>query len=194
MESPSVPVCQGPGSWVLDTSRTCKAQSGKLQEVRASRAELDFSSCVTWASHLNSQSACSPRTYRSPLAKSLTNAFPSLHSVGISGVWGLPTTQIWTLVTAAGALAQDTGRMGRISFTSGPNPCILSNSPKALGLLQLDCNSLCKSRSCQSQLRLQREADLRSSGFLCRKPLKSRAQQAGGLEELTLEIASNPRA
>lgn len=99
------------GAWLLDVGYEQDTQGLEWEAASnsgASRAELDLSSWVTWGESLTCPELPAPRgPAEAPLAKSLTNAFPSLHAVGISGVWGLPSIQIRTLATAAEALAQE---------------------------------------------------------------------------------------
>lgn len=125
---------------------------GSCKQVGASRAELDLSSCVTWGE--------SPKFSELLLPWDLQK----LHSKVIDGCFSFSTLcgYFWG-VGAPHHPDPDTGdrcggpspghRMDGQDFLyfsqHGRSPCILSDSPKALGLLQLDCNSLCKSRSCR---------------------------------------------
>ena len=102
---------------------------------------------------------------------------------------GCPITQIGTLAPASEA------------FGSGLMPALLAPTwipslhrecfPQTFGLLRLDCNSLCESRS--RQLHVQRDVELRSSCLLYQEPLKSKPQQAAWLERMTLKGSLQPR-
>lgn len=91
-----------------------------------------------------------PEDIQKPPSKIFSNA-SSLHLVGISGVGCSPPPRSghWQLLQWSLVWHPWVGFSSPIfpSHSRVPSPCIINASPKTLGLLKLDCNSLYKSGS-----------------------------------------------